>query len=87
MFKATSRNIHTYPHKSYLPIFDRSTLECSSLLRMRKNKCLYYAEKSIMQEVKKNKKKKQKTLKCISCFQALHTRFKFSESANYLPLN
>ena len=62
MFKATSRNIHTYPHKSYLPIFDRSTLECSSLLRMRKNKCLYYAEKSIMQEVKKNKKKNKKHL-------------------------
>ena len=28
---------HSYPHKSYLPIFDSIKLECSSLLRMRRN--------------------------------------------------
>ena len=29
---------HSYPHKSYLPIFDSVKLERSSLLRMRRNK-------------------------------------------------
>ena len=45
MFGDTLRNkllrkmsIHTYPHKSYLPIFDGIKLVCSSLLRLRRNK-------------------------------------------------
>ena len=33
-----TKSIHTYPHKSYLPIVDKSKLECSSLLHMRRNK-------------------------------------------------
>ena len=31
-------SINTYSHTSYLPIFDRSKMECSSLMRMRRNK-------------------------------------------------
>ena len=45
MFGETPRNKmpkkmlhHSYPHKSYLPIFDSIKLEHSSLLRMRRNK-------------------------------------------------
>ena len=44
MFGETPRNkllrkmpLHSYPHKSYLPIFDSIKLERSSLLRMRRN--------------------------------------------------
>ena len=45
MFEETARNkmlrkmpFHIYPHKSYLSIFDSIKLECSSLLRMRRDK-------------------------------------------------
>ena len=44
MFGETQRNKmlrkiphHSYPHKSYLSIFDSIKLELSSLLRMRRN--------------------------------------------------
>ena len=44
MFEETPRNKmprkiphHSYPHKSYLPIFDSIKLEPSSLLRLRRN--------------------------------------------------
>ena len=45
MIEETPRNkmlrkmpLHSYPHKSYLPVFDSIILERSSLLRMRKNR-------------------------------------------------
>ena len=43
MFGETPRNkmlimpLHSYPHKSYLPIYDSIKLECKSLLRTRSN--------------------------------------------------
>ena len=45
MFGKTPRNkmlrkilLHTYPHKSYLPLFDSIKFERGSLLRKRRNK-------------------------------------------------
>ena len=55
MFGETPRNKmlrkmphHSYPHKSYLPIFDNIKLECSSLLSMRRNEFNIVQKKSIM---------------------------------------
>ena len=62
---------YSYPHKSYLPVFDSIKLERSSLLCMRRNKFnsaqqIHYCWNS------------ENHLKCpISYTQALHARFKF----------
>ena len=83
MFWETLRNemlrkisIHTYPNKSYLPIFDRSKLECNSLLRMRRNKFCIMQRSPYCRNFEKTKH-----LKCpMLCTQALYANLNSSNS-------
>ena len=88
MFGETPRNKmhrkmphHSYPHKSYMPIFESIKLERRSLLCMRRN------EFNIVQKSPQCRNFETQ-LKCpISYTNALHERFKFFKFSDYLPLN
>ena len=69
--------ISIYPHKSYLPILDRSKSECSSLLRMRRNN-FFIVQNSIS---------KHTLMSNILYTQALRANFNFFIFSDYLPLN
>ena len=75
------KTLHSYPHKSYLPIFDSIELECSSLLHMRRNECIIVQKSPECRNFERHSK-------CpISNTQALHARFKVLKFSDCLLLD